>query len=871
MTTPVYHANAALNGALSLYAQAGKLAVGRQLVARVNPQKIGRDYGVHATMLSDLGHLGGVELHPGYNNLRKYVNKIRKEVQQTEVAALHRQFLNQGGQDLIGSDEFEAYLSAMLQGERVVNGGMVLASGLFGQIDTNQLNQGLAVFMGGPGQGLLIANLAVVSGKFPWNLSKLGPALRHVGGNLKIQNWKRFPIDWRRLRSIEVSGYKFKPARGGCREFAKKWADGDMLKAYKIASAILGDQFKELEWGSQINLKESDVDAVKGLLIKKTASGAYEYAGVAGYRRFAKSKYAGGDMLTAYKIASAILGDEFKELEWGGSIILKERAVDTVKALLIKKKEGGAYEYAGLAGYRRFAKSKYAGGDMFKAYIIASAILGDEFKELEWGSSIKLKEKEVDVVEVLLKEKTASGAYENAGVAGYRRFAKSKYAGGDMIKAHLIASAILGDQFKELEWGSSIKLKEKEVDVVEALLKEKTASGAYEYAGLAGYRRFAKSKYADGDMLKAYMIASAILGDQFKELEWGNAMRPKEKEVDAIKALLKEKTASGAYEYAGLAGYRMFAKSKYGGGDMSKAYQIASAILREEFKELEWERAIALKEKEVDVVEALLKEKTASGVYTYAGPAGYRRFAKSKYAGGDMTKAYQIASAILREEFKGLEWGSSIKLKEKEVDVVEALLKEKTASGAYGYAGLAGYRRFAKSKYAGGDMTKAYQIASAILGEEFKELEWERAIALKEKEVDVVEALLKEKTASGEYEYAGIAGYRRFAGSKYGGGDMKKAHQVASAILGEEFKELEWGISIALKEKDYDHLVEILKGVKRDEAGFIVYLKALPDYVSALNARKNASAVLGIDQLATLGWPLFTSLIKFPERRDWIR
>src|SRR3989338_4284168 len=100
-----------------------------------------------------------------------------------------------------------------------------------------------------------------------------------------------------------------------------------------------------------------------------------------------------------------------------------------------------------------------------------------------------------------------------------------------MQKAYLLASALLSQRdFAQLGWKKQIHLKVSEMDRYMQMLRNGIADGSLK--GIQGCRKFAID-YADGDMQKAYLLASALLSKKdFARLEWGKQILLKVSEVD---------------------------------------------------------------------------------------------------------------------------------------------------------------------------------------------------------------------------------------------------------------------------------------------------------------------------------------------------
>ena len=416
---------------------------------------------------------------------------------------------------------------------------------------------------------------------------------------------------------------------------------------------------------------------------------------------------------------------------------------------------------------------------MQKAYGLASALLSkQDFAQLGWGNQIPLKVSDVDRYTKALQTGIADGSLK--GIQGYRKFA-TDYADGNMQVAYQLASALLSKQdFARLGWGKSIKLKVSEVDRYTKALQDGIADGSLK--GIQGCRKFAID-YADGDMQKAYLLASALLSKKdFARLEWGKQILLKVSEVDRYTKALQDGLVDGSLK--GIQGYRKFA-TDYADGDMQKAYLLASALLSQrDFAQLGWKKQIHLKVSEMDRYMQMLRNGIADG--SLKGIQGCRKFAID-YADGDMQKAYLLTSALLSKgDFAQLGWGNQIPLKVSDVDRYTKALQTGIADGSL--KGIQGYRKFA-TDYADGDMQKAHRLASALLSkQDFAQLGWEKGIKLKVFEVDQVMEELEKGLADGSLK--GPEGWRQYA--KKSGLNPQAVWSNASALLGNRFKDLEW-------------------------------------------------------------------------------
>jgi len=491
---------------------------------RISGDSLSSDYAIITDVSSDLDAINEIENSQSFKNLRNYVRRRRNQRQKDEITKLHEDFIASGGKTTLTDEPIAEILQALCQNNQLVERSVIVSSALFGNVDVGSLNQGISGFSESADQVMLMAALAVVTGKYNRSVIDIPKVLRSLDVETSEIRWKRIGVDWRRALILMQDPGNFKSGLEGYREFSKKWADGDMHKAFHLASALLGSHFKKLNWGSCIYLKEKHLDEVILILSQGIHSGQPRFNSSEGYREFARTKYGKGDMQRAYVIASAVLGENSRKLNWGRQIQLKVDEVDDVISLLRKDIDTDKPEFKGLAGYRTFAKSRYGRGSMKKAYQIASALLGEDFAKLEWGYEIHLKEKDLDDALTLLMSYLNSDGPNHKGINGYRNFAKTRFAGGEMSKAYQIASALMGKDFAKLNWGPQIILKEKDYDRVRDTLVQ--LDNADKLRGEAGFKLFRSKipKYISA--LSAWINGSAILGlDKITFLAWPKSTR----------------------------------------------------------------------------------------------------------------------------------------------------------------------------------------------------------------------------------------------------------------------------------------------------------------------------------------------------------
>ena len=523
-----------------------------------------------------------------------------------------------------------------------------------------------------------------------------------------------------------------------------------------------------------------------------------QYKGKEGYVRFVEELEGTKRMDYVFNEISKVLGPaKMKGLQWQRFLGTSEDFKNLKELLsleLIKK-------YKGMLGYANFAK-KYFEGDMQKAYENVSAVLGGGsrlMKQLDWQAYLGQVSGFNELREKILNE-NGSIREEYKGSDGYALFTE-KYFEGDMLKAYINVSAVLGGGsrlMKQLDWqqyqgqvSDFNKLRDK-------ILKE-DGSIKEEYKGSDGYANFAK-KYFEGDMKKTYVNVSAVLGGSsrlMKQLDW-QAYHGQASDVNELREKILNEDGSIREEYKGRDGYALFAE-KYFEGDMKKAYKNVSAVLgggSRLMKQLDWQAYQGQVSDFNKLGDKILNE-DGSIREEYKGSDGYALFAE-KYFEGNMQKAYQNVSAVLgggSRLMKQLDWQAYLgsvsgfnKLRDKILNSDGSIKEE--------YKGSDGYVNFVK-KYFEGDMLKAYKNVSAVLGgvREMRRLNigWKQFQGT----VDQFKDLKKLFKSIEREELKGEKGQLRVATEIFKGNKIK-AYDMVSALreelLGraEVFDELDW-------------------------------------------------------------------------------
>ena len=585
---------------------------------------------------------------------------------------------------------------------------------------------------------------------------------------------------------------------GGFLKLVRQYFSNDFLKAYRNVSAVLDkDQMIELGWHK---LKKTilDFNRFAKPLLNKAASIKDEYKGREGYVRFVEELEGTKSMDYVFTEVSKVLGPaKMKGLQWQQFLGTSKDFKNLKELLSLDVIE----KHKGMKGYVSFAE-KYFEADMKKAYLNVSAVLGGGsrlMKQLDWqayqgqvSDFNKLREK-------ILNE-DGSIREEYKGMKGYASFTE-KYFEADMQKAYQNVSAVLGGGsrlMKQLDWQAYLgsvsdfnKLRDK--------ILNKDGSIRGKYKGSDGYANFAK-KYFEGNMQKAYLNVSAVLGGSsrlMKQLDWQvyqgqvsdfNKLREKILNEDG---LIKE-------EYKGSDGYVLFAE-KYFEADMLKAYLNVSAVLgggSRLMKQLDWQQYQGQVSDFNKIREKILNE-DGSIREEYKGSDGYVLFVE-KYFNGNMQKAYINVSSVLgggSRLMKQLDWqqyqgqvSDFNKLREKVLNEDGSIREE--------YKGSDGYASFSK-KYFEGNMEKAYKNVSAVLGgiREMRRLNigWKQFKGT----VDQFKDLKKLFESNKREELKGEKGQLRVAREIFKGNKIK-AYDMVSALreylLGraETFDELDW-------------------------------------------------------------------------------
>ena len=235
------------------------------------------------------------------------------------------------------------------------------------------------------------------------------------------------------------------------------------------------------------------------------------------------------------------------------------------------------------------------------------------------------------------------------GTEGYQ-WASEIFSQGRMQKGYKLMSALC--KFQKVNFASELGWEAQFLGTTgqfETLRKEVSNDS---YKGLDGYVAFS-TEYAEGDMLKGYMLMSALCKYQkvnfASELGWEAAFQGT---TGQFATLCKEVSNDS---YKGLDGYVDFSK-EHADGDMQKGYKLMSALCKFQkvnfASELGWEAQF---QGTTGQFETLRKELSND---SFKGLDGYVAFSK-EHANGDMQKGYMLMSALCK--FEGVDFEHVLK------------------------------------------------------------------------------------------------------------------------------------------------------------------------------------------------------------------
>lgn len=380
-----------------------------------------------------------------------------------------------------------------------------------------------------------------------------------------------------------------------------------------------------------------------------------EFQGTEGYVHVSDLYYDGKMGETHSKVKRALSDSEFAKLSWPtryeGTVQERIREVEHLSS--------SASEFTGRSGYFRYADLFYK-GDMTKALRnVRSVLTKEQFRHLEWpsvysGSTLEFARDRQNL--------TGNGREAYLGSDGYMLYAKEFYAGDLMKTKSNISSALTARELSELSWGKAYRGDTIEFHIDKTRLTEQ---GATDYAGRAGYVRYANEFY-DGDMDRAFVQMSAVLSESEKAtLDWGSKYLGSSSDFK----LDRERLLNNVARYRGQEGYARFAVD-FSNGVMSIAFSRMSAVLAEsEREQMSWGKAY-----KGTAAEFLAERQRLTRDYT--GREGYIRYAREFYQ-GDLSVAFSNASAVLSDRERGqLHWGIKFHGNEMELQRIRKFLSK---------------------------------------------------------------------------------------------------------------------------------------------------------------------------------------------------
>ena len=439
----------------------------------------------------------------------------------------------------------------------------------------------------------------------------------------------------------------------GYARFAKKYTDSNMLKAFKLVSAVLDKSlFLKLGWQAFLGTV-SEYKTLKPKILNKKGEIKQEFVGREGYARFAKQHFNSIMLKTFINVSAVLDKDLFLKLGWQafqGTV----SEYKTLKPKILNETGEIKQEFIGREGYARFAK-KHFRSNMTKTFVNVSAVLDkDLFLKLNWQTFQGTAREYIELRSKILNE-TGEIKQEFIGREGYARFAE-KHSKSNMKKAFVNVSAVLDkDLFLKLNWQTFRGTASEYRELRSKILNEK-GEIKQEFAGGEGYVRFAE-KHFKTNMTKTFINVSAILDKSlFLKLNW-QKFEGMSSEYRELRSKILNERGEIKQEFVGIEGHARFAK-QYTHSRLLKAFKHLSAILEKTlFKKLEWKfiRGTA------DQFYKLREDFIENYPQLYEGLENQKRVA-DKIFKGDTKIVYGNMSA-LREYFfeKGEQHGTWIK------------------------------------------------------------------------------------------------------------------------------------------------------------------------------------------------------------------
>ena len=381
-------------------------------------------------------------------------------------------------------------------------------------------------------------------------------------------------------------------------------ADGSDLPAvnmrmpYLNSLAVLSPyQRRELGWRSFMGTTQEFRRDRSLLLLGEEMNP--EFVGAAGYLKFAETY--SGDMSKAYNNASVVLGPVyFRQLEWRGEFRGSAEKFQAVREAL-RKKRNGRPTYEGTDGYLAFAEEffphrgfnteseDYAGGDMHKAYVSASATMPKaDFEDLNWRGVYQGTTHDFIAERDRLRDDLKAQRVF-AGEDGYNVYAHAFYPGRNMKSPWTNAKvALTKEEFDELEWPSAYHVNSDALnDERERLFENGVVRD--EYRGPEGYAKFA-DEYHNGLMRLTFLNVSSQLDViEMNTLNW-IYFPGATNEYRRMRDRLLESDGNPNSRYHGPDGYARFANDETR-GQMIRAWEFGRALLTDdEFESLAWRK-----------------------------------------------------------------------------------------------------------------------------------------------------------------------------------------------------------------------------------------------------------------------------------------
>ena len=393
------------------------------------------------------------------------------------------------------------------------------------------------------------------------------------------------------------------------------------------------------------------------------------------------------------------------------------------------------------------------------------------------------------------------------------------------------------------------------------------------YGGQEGYVRFVSALKGTESMDYVFQEVSMRLEKSERDQMGWQQFQGKVSEFKELSKQILNEDGSVKEEYTGKEGYARFS-AKYLSGNMKKTYMNVSAVLgKSEMDQLDWQKFQGKVSEFKKLREKILNE-DGSVKEEYTKMEGYARFS-AKHFSGNMLKAYQNVSAVLRKsEMDKLEW-QEFQGKVSEFKELREKILNEDGSVKEEYTEMKGYARFS-AKHFPGNMLKAYQNVSAVLEKsEMDQLDWQ-GFQGKVSEFKKLRKKILNEDSSVKEEYTEMKGYARFS-AKHFSGNMHKAYQNVSAVLEKsEMDQLDWqGFQGKVSEfkKLRKKILNEDSSVKEEYTEMKGYARFSAKHFSGNmhKAYQNVSAVLEKSEMDKLDWQGFKGKVSgFKKLREKI-